>query len=1101
VTGCGNGILTGDEQCDDGNTESGDCCDDTCHSEPDGSVCEDGDICTADRCDGAGSCVGVPLCGEGELAIDGEQCTLSPSGPCGLFPVADTHIQEGEEATWDHGKARKLVIEDDDDPRAILYLKFDLSNVTARITRARLRLFCTSDSPDGGTVYPVGDSRWVEGVHDGDDEESAFGPGLKWIDVDSDGDGDIGAAERSPYAPDFATPVAVLGAVTEEISYTLDVTAVFQAGVGLYTLAMANEDNDSAKYASREHRTASERPLVFLELEPCGNGRLDADEECDDGNTADGDGCDSNCTVTGCGNGVVTVGEECDAGAPGASCCSAECTLLAGCCGNGKQENGEDCDDGNASDGDCCSSACQVVVPCCGNGIRETDGETDEECDDAGESPDCDGDCTTAICGDGTVNRSAGEVCDPGTLDSTTGQAAGRCQSDCTLDCCESHDAPGCDASVCERCVCALDPGCCSGAWDGFCVTKAKTACGGACLCGRCSGFPDCALPPVGDTYIEGPKLSQVLNCEPKRCEASWDHGARTRFDVSGVDDGHATGIGYLKFDLSGLTTPITRARLRLFCTNYSGNGGDVYALEDSSWVEGSCHGGNEECACDNQCCEEDSPLRFICVDTNANGVVDPSDDSPFLPFFTQAPVAKLGEVFEGRPRIVDVTSAFQDGPGVYSLAIYQDETTNGSTYATREHLDVGKRPLLELTLGCGDGTVGPGEECDDGNLVDADGCDSNCTITKCGNGILTPTTGEECDDGNTLDGDCCTSACVVAVPDGTPCAEDGNECTEDVCQGGLCNLGVADGTSCDDGALCTVNDTCQAGTCAGERIAPCCGNGIIESNEECDDRNAVDGDCCSSRCRTEPAGAICRPAGGVCDVAEACDGETPECPPDSKKTEVCRPPVTSFCDVAETCDGVSDDCPADRLRDDGTPCEDKDVCTIETTCEAGECRGVQLCEVTVESAEKGARFTKGETAFKVTCEVDTTRLPVPDGLLTCSAAAFLSEGSEGETASQKTKRRKRKKAVVSCPESVQQGEMVTNAASRRVKTKGKQKAKTKLRLRFNRRVKKLRKQDPCRTSVRANVCTSLEFSNGQTITTQDAAEIARTGRLPAACR
>lgn len=31
---CGNGVLEGDEECDDGNTVGGDCCDATCHFEP-----------------------------------------------------------------------------------------------------------------------------------------------------------------------------------------------------------------------------------------------------------------------------------------------------------------------------------------------------------------------------------------------------------------------------------------------------------------------------------------------------------------------------------------------------------------------------------------------------------------------------------------------------------------------------------------------------------------------------------------------------------------------------------------------------------------------------------------------------------------------------------------------------------------------------------------------------------------------------------------------------------------------------------------------------------------------------------------------------------
>ena len=39
----------------------------------------------------------------------------------------------------------------------------------------------------------------------------------------------------------------------------------------------------------------------------------------------------------------------------------------------------------------------------------------------------------------------------------------------------------------------------------------------------------------------------------------------------------------------------------------------------------------------------------------------------------------------------------------------------------------------------CGDGQVDPGESCDDGNLVDGDGCEADCTLPHCGNGIVDP--------------------------------------------------------------------------------------------------------------------------------------------------------------------------------------------------------------------------------------------------------------------------------------------------------------------------------------------------------------------------
>jgi cysteine-rich repeat protein len=62
----------------------------------------------------------------------------------------------------------------------------------------------------------------------------------------------------------------------------------------------------------------------------------------------------------------------------------------------------------------------------------------------------------------------------------------------------------------------------------------------------------------------------------------------------------------------------------------------------------------------------------------------------------------------------------------------------------------------------CGNGSLDPGEDCEDGNGTDGDGCDSNCTATGCGNGVTTA--GEECDDGNLADGDCCSSTCTLTV-------------------------------------------------------------------------------------------------------------------------------------------------------------------------------------------------------------------------------------------------------------------------------------------------------------------------------------------------
>jgi len=94
----------------------------------------------------------------------------------------------------------------------------------------------------------------------------------------------------------------------------------------------------------------------------------------------------------------------------------------------------------------------------------------------------------------------------------------------------------------------------------------------------------------------------------------------------------------------------------------------------------------------------------------------------------------------------------------------------------------------------CGDGVVDPGEECDDGNTVDADGCLTSCRRNVCGDGFVNPEA-EQCDDGNRDAGDGCTNACTICgdrtVTEPETC-DDGNleetdfcppDCQVDFCQ------------------------------------------------------------------------------------------------------------------------------------------------------------------------------------------------------------------------------------------------------------------------------------------------------------------------------
>jgi cysteine-rich repeat protein len=62
----------------------------------------------------------------------------------------------------------------------------------------------------------------------------------------------------------------------------------------------------------------------------------------------------------------------------------------------------------------------------------------------------------------------------------------------------------------------------------------------------------------------------------------------------------------------------------------------------------------------------------------------------------------------------------------------------------------------------CGDGNLdlGCGEECDDSNNDDGDGCTGACIIEFCGDGIVNDAPNEDCDDGNTSSGDGCSADC-----------------------------------------------------------------------------------------------------------------------------------------------------------------------------------------------------------------------------------------------------------------------------------------------------------------------------------------------------
>lgn len=134
----------------------------------------------------------------------------------------------------------------------------------------------------------------------------------------------------------------------------------------------------------------------------------------------------------------------------------------------------------------------------------------------------------------------------------------------------------------------------------------------------------------------------------------------------------------------------------------------------------------------------------------------------------------------------------------------------------------------------CGDSVIDAGEQCDDGNRMDEDGCSATCAvehgnycggepsvcISVCGDGVVALS--EPCDDANNEDEDGCSAKCEV---------ENGYECGSEP-------------------SIC----------------GPKCGDGIIAGFEECDDRNGKNKDGCSSDCTVEE-GYYCDSQPSECEL------------------------------------------------------------------------------------------------------------------------------------------------------------------------------------------------------------------------------------------
>ena len=264
--------------------------------------------------------------------------------------------------------------------------------------------------------------------------------------------------------------------------------------------------------------------------------------------------------------------------------------------------------------------------------------------------------------------------------------------------------------------------------------------------------------------------------------------------------------------------------------------------------------------------------------------------------------------------------------------------------------------PQLAL-LNCGDGQLDPGEECDDQNTDDLDGCDRLCHRARCGDGIQQA--GESCDDANRDPRDDCDERCrtgtcgdgivregrSIGDPDYEEC-DDGNDNDHDAC---LTNCRLA---RCGDAIVHEGVETCDDGNtqdtdaCRNTCTVARCGDGILRGDvvqgepgyEECDDGNQVDSDNCLNSCSMFRCGDGVRHS-----VFEACDDGN------AVETDACH----NNCSAAVCGDGIrrQDLDPGDQGYEQ---CDDGNIDDIDgclNNCQAARCgdgvvhAGVETCD------------------------------------------------------------------------------------------------------------------------------------------------------------
>lgn len=433
---CGDGRISGAEQCDDGNNVNGDGCSALCLIEARcgdsiiqaGEECDDGNTAAGDGCSSA--CVREARCGD-RIVQAGEECdeggvTTTCRADCRRPRCGDGNLDSGEEC--DAGPANSNAPD---------------SQCRSDCRRPR----CGDGVRDTGEQCDDGNTRNNDGCSSCRLEEIRCGNGrLEGAEQCDDGNNRNGDGCSALCGLEPGTRAFCGDRVVQRGEQCDDGND--RSGDGCLRCRIEGRERcgdgrvDAGEQCDDGNLVSGDgcNNACFVE-NFCGNGQLNGSEQCDDGNLRDGDGCSRRCILEGrmlrCGDSIVTASEQCDDGnTRSGDGCSAVCRLeqfLSVDCGNGRLEAGEECDDGNLRELDGCSIFCALELGGCGDGFVQV--ALGEQCEPSQTSPAspyaCSEWCRFVLpaCGDGILQEP--EQCDLGTGNAETPDAA--CREDCSL--------------------------------------------------------------------------------------------------------------------------------------------------------------------------------------------------------------------------------------------------------------------------------------------------------------------------------------------------------------------------------------------------------------------------------------------------------------------------------------------------------------------------------------------------------------------------------------------------------------------------------------------------------------------------------------------